>query len=52
MALVDNSQSNYYKGAEKIAELVSEATEGNIQLTIQRAVFWVERQIPWIWRSR
>lgn len=35
MALVDNSQSNYYKGAEKIAELVSEATEGNIQLTIQ-----------------
>lgn len=35
MALVDNSQSNYYKGAEKIAELVSEATEGKIQLTIQ-----------------
>ena len=35
MALVDNSQSNYYKGAEKIAELVNEATEGKIQLTIQ-----------------
>ena len=27
MALVDNSQSNYYKGAEKIAELVNEATD-------------------------
>ena len=37
MALVDNSQSNYYKGAEKIAELVNEATEGKIQLTIPAA---------------
>lgn len=52
MALVDNSQSNYYKGAEKIAELVSEATEGKSSLPSRLAVFWVERQILWIWRSR
>ena len=52
MALVDNSQSNYYKGAEKIAELVSEARKETSSLPSRRAVFWVERQIPWIWRSR
>ncbi|MDO4268165.1 MAG: TRAP transporter substrate-binding protein [Eubacteriales bacterium] len=35
MAMVDNSQSNYYRGAKRIADLVSEATDGKIQITIQ-----------------
>lgn len=35
MSLVDNTSSNYYKGAEKIAECVEKATDGKITLTIQ-----------------
>ena len=35
MAMVDNNSSNYYKGAEKIAECVEKATDGKITLTIQ-----------------
>ncbi|NCC07315.1 MAG: TRAP transporter substrate-binding protein [Clostridia bacterium] len=35
MAMVDNTTSNYYKGAEKIAECVEKATDGKITLTIQ-----------------
>ena len=35
LAMVDNTSSNYYKGASKIAECVSEATEGKITITIQ-----------------
>lgn len=35
LAMVDNTSSNYYKGASKIAECVSAATEGKITITIQ-----------------
>jgi len=35
MSLVDNTASNYYKGAQKIAECVEQATDGKITLTIQ-----------------
>ena len=35
MAMVDNTSSNYYKGAEKIAECVEKATDGKITMTIQ-----------------
>ncbi len=35
LAMVDNTSSNYYKGVSKIAECVSEATEGKITITIQ-----------------
>lgn len=35
MSLVDNTSSNYYKGAEKIADCVEKATDGKITLTIQ-----------------
>lgn len=34
MAMADSSTSNYYKGAQKIAEYVEEATDGQIELTI------------------
>lgn len=34
-AMGDATTSNYYKGAEKIAEYVSEATDGQITITIQ-----------------
>lgn len=35
LAMVDSTTSNYYKGAKAIAQKVSEATEGKINLTIQ-----------------
>lgn len=35
LALVDNTASNYYKGAMKIAENVEAATEGKITITVQ-----------------
>lgn len=35
LAMVDNTASNYYKGAQAIAEKVAEATDGRITLTIQ-----------------
>lgn len=35
MALVDNTSSNYYKGAMKIAECVEQATDGKITITVQ-----------------
>lgn len=35
MAMVDNTASNYYQGAEEIAKNVSKATNGKINLTIQ-----------------
>lgn len=35
MSLQDNTASNYYQGAEKIAELVNEKTDGKITLNVQ-----------------
>ena len=35
LAMVDNTSSNYYKGASKIAECVQAATDGKISITIQ-----------------
>lgn len=35
LAMVDNTSSNYYKGAMKIAENVEKATDGKITITIQ-----------------
>lgn len=35
LAMVDNTSSNYYKGAQAIAEKVEAATNGQITLTIQ-----------------
>lgn len=35
LAMVDNTSSNYYQGAMKIAECVEKATEGKITITIQ-----------------
>lgn len=35
LAMVDNTSSNYYKGAMKIAENVEKATEGRITITVQ-----------------
>lgn len=35
MAMVDNTSSNYYQGAMKIAESVEKATDGKITITIQ-----------------
>lgn len=35
MSLVDNEQSNYYKGAQAIAESVKEATDGKITIDIK-----------------
>lgn len=34
LAMVDNEQSNYYKGAQAIAASVEEATEGKIQIDV------------------
>lgn len=35
MAMVDNTSSNYYQGAMKIAECVEKATDGRITITVQ-----------------
>lgn len=35
MAMVDNTSSNYYQGAIKIAEAVEKATDGKITITVQ-----------------
>lgn len=35
LAMVDNTSSNYYKGASRIAECVQAATDGKISITIQ-----------------
>lgn len=35
MAMVDNTSSNYYEGAMKIAECVEKATDGKITITVQ-----------------
>lgn len=35
LAMVDNTSSNYYQGAMKIAECVEKATEGKITITVQ-----------------
>ena len=34
LAMVDNEQSNYYKGAQAIAASVEEATEGKIKIDV------------------
>lgn len=52
MSLQDNTSSNYYQGALKIAECVEKATNGQITMTVQAGGTLAARATAWIWPFR
>ena len=49
LSMVDNEQSNYYKGAQAIADSVNEATNGQFQIKV---ALWAASLILWTWPFR